>query len=162
MGEEDVAIAIGAYEAAFCADVVASYVFEITEMMFMQTQYRGIYRDDGLVIFVWKWSRNKISSWLRRYQTLVNRIVGGDFLQFTTKVWESMAFQNKFNMLHKGGTRDAPDAKWLKKVKVILENEFLFLDMKISWTDDGCHNLLCKTNAETRFQQGSNIKAVPK
>eukprot|EP00957_Ditylum_brightwellii_P136862 10437093-Ditylum_brightwellii.AAC.1 len=31
MGDKDVALAIGAYEAAFCADVVASYVFEIME-----------------------------------------------------------------------------------------------------------------------------------
>eukprot|EP00957_Ditylum_brightwellii_P195240 14874161-Ditylum_brightwellii.AAC.1 len=46
MGDEDVALAIGAYEAAFCADVVASYIFEMTEVMFMQTKYRGIYRDD--------------------------------------------------------------------------------------------------------------------
>eukprot|EP00957_Ditylum_brightwellii_P008662 657654-Ditylum_brightwellii.AAC.1 len=46
MGDEDVALAIRAYEAAFCADVVASYVFEMTEVMFMQMQYRGIYRDD--------------------------------------------------------------------------------------------------------------------
>eukprot|EP00957_Ditylum_brightwellii_P142347 10844822-Ditylum_brightwellii.AAC.1 len=28
--------------------------------------------------------------------------------------------------------------------------------------EDVCHNLLCNTNAETRFQQGSNNKAVPK
>eukprot|EP00957_Ditylum_brightwellii_P085017 6464149-Ditylum_brightwellii.AAC.1 len=62
MGDEDAALAIGAYEAAFCADVVASYVFEMTEVMFMQTRYRGIYRDDGLVIFIKKWSKNKIAS----------------------------------------------------------------------------------------------------
>eukprot|EP00957_Ditylum_brightwellii_P082610 6280769-Ditylum_brightwellii.AAC.1 len=64
MGDEDVALAIGAYEAAFCANVVASYVFKMTEVMFMQTQYRGIYRDNGVVIFIWKWSKNKIASWL--------------------------------------------------------------------------------------------------
>eukprot|EP00957_Ditylum_brightwellii_P173391 13201509-Ditylum_brightwellii.AAC.1 len=100
MGDEDVALAIGAYEAAFCADVVASYVFEMTEVMFMQTQYRGIYRD--------------------------NRIVGGSFLQFTTKVWKPTAFQDEFNMLHKGETRNSPEAKWLKQVKVILEMNFRF------------------------------------
>eukprot|EP00957_Ditylum_brightwellii_P158100 12034380-Ditylum_brightwellii.AAC.1 len=47
MGDEDVALAIGAYEVAFCADVVASHVFEMMEVMYMQMQYRGIYRDDG-------------------------------------------------------------------------------------------------------------------
>eukprot|EP00957_Ditylum_brightwellii_P176163 13413854-Ditylum_brightwellii.AAC.1 len=117
MGDEDVALAIGAYEAVFCANVVASYVFEMTEVMFMQTQYRGFYRDDGLVIFVGKWSKNKIASWLCQYQTLVNMIMGGGFLQFTTEVWELMAFQNKFDMMYKGEMRDAPAAKWLKRVK---------------------------------------------
>eukprot|EP00957_Ditylum_brightwellii_P059195 4492538-Ditylum_brightwellii.AAC.1 len=62
MGDEDVALAIGAYEAAFCTDVVTAYVFEITEVMFTRTQYKGIYRDDGLVIFEGKWSRDKIGS----------------------------------------------------------------------------------------------------
>eukprot|EP00957_Ditylum_brightwellii_P195642 14907252-Ditylum_brightwellii.AAC.1 len=89
----------------------------MTEVVFMQTQYRGIYRDDGLVIFVGKWSRNKIASWLRQYQTLANRIVGGGFLQFTTEVWEPTTFQDEFNMLHRGETRNAPEAKWLKQVK---------------------------------------------
>eukprot|EP00957_Ditylum_brightwellii_P180071 13717254-Ditylum_brightwellii.AAC.1 len=37
MGDEDVALAISAYEATFCANVIASYVFEMTEVMFMQT-----------------------------------------------------------------------------------------------------------------------------
>eukprot|EP00957_Ditylum_brightwellii_P165520 12601355-Ditylum_brightwellii.AAC.1 len=58
MGNKDVALAIDAYEAAFCTDVVASYVFEMTE-------------------------------------TLVNKIVGGGFLQFTTEVWAPPAFQSK-------------------------------------------------------------------
>eukprot|EP00957_Ditylum_brightwellii_P068497 5199897-Ditylum_brightwellii.AAC.1 len=49
--EEVVALAIGAYESAFLADIVASYVFEETEECFIQCIYRGIYRDDGLVAF---------------------------------------------------------------------------------------------------------------
>lgn len=44
MGDEDAALAIGSYEAAFCADVIVSFNFKITEVMFMQTQYRDIYR----------------------------------------------------------------------------------------------------------------------
>eukprot|EP00957_Ditylum_brightwellii_P057758 4378996-Ditylum_brightwellii.AAC.1 len=111
MGDEDVALAIGACEAAFCTNVVASYMFEMTEVMFMQTQYRGIYRDNGLVIFVRKWSKNEIASWLCQYQPLVNRIVGGGFLQFTTEIWKLSAFESKFNMLHKGETKGAPDVK---------------------------------------------------
>eukprot|EP00957_Ditylum_brightwellii_P005580 427274-Ditylum_brightwellii.AAC.1 len=100
MGDKDVALAIGAYEAAFCADVVASYVFEMTE-------------------------------------TLVNKNVGGGLLQITTEVWAPTAFQSKFNMLHEGEMKDALDVKWLKHVKAISENQFPFLDMKMSWTEDG-------------------------
>eukprot|EP00957_Ditylum_brightwellii_P102370 7803545-Ditylum_brightwellii.AAC.1 len=62
MGDEDVALAIRAYKAAFCTDVVTSYAFKMTEVMFMRTQYRGIYRDNGLVIFEGKWSRDEIAS----------------------------------------------------------------------------------------------------
>eukprot|EP00957_Ditylum_brightwellii_P136268 10392469-Ditylum_brightwellii.AAC.1 len=102
MGDKDVALVIGAYEAALCADAIASY----------------------------------IASLLCQHQTSVNRIVNGGFLQFTTDVWAPTVFQGKFNMLHKGEMRDAPDVKWLKHVKVILENEFPFLDMKMSWIED--------------------------
>eukprot|EP00957_Ditylum_brightwellii_P106693 8139175-Ditylum_brightwellii.AAC.2 len=109
MGDEDVVLAIGAYEAAFCAHVATFYVFKMTEVMFMQIQYMGIYRDDVLVIFAGKKSKNKKASWLYQYQTLVNRIVGGGFLQFKTEVWALTVFKSKFDMLHKGETRDATE-----------------------------------------------------
>eukprot|EP00957_Ditylum_brightwellii_P211448 15366177-Ditylum_brightwellii.AAC.1 len=105
MGDKDVALAIGAYEAAFCTNVVASYVFKMTE-------------------------------------TLVNRIVGGGFLQFTTEVWAPTVFQSKFDMLHKGEMRDAPDAKWLKRVKL----RFNVLNKKkqaIKYVENGSTHCLC-------------------
>eukprot|EP00957_Ditylum_brightwellii_P033631 2550029-Ditylum_brightwellii.AAC.1 len=46
MAVEDIALAKGAYESAFCADIVASYVFEMTETCFLQTKHQGIYRDN--------------------------------------------------------------------------------------------------------------------
>eukprot|EP00957_Ditylum_brightwellii_P019951 1505832-Ditylum_brightwellii.AAC.1 len=58
--------------------------------------------------------------------TLVNRVVGGGFLQFTTEVCAPTSFQSKFDKLHKGETEDAPDVKWLKHVK----------DKKMSWRED--------------------------
>ena len=85
--EEDVALAIGAYKLAFLANIMASYVFEETEGCFVKCIFRGIYRDDGLVIFTGKWTRMQIACWLSQYQTLVNRIVEGDYLQFTMEVW---------------------------------------------------------------------------
>eukprot|EP00957_Ditylum_brightwellii_P082185 6249186-Ditylum_brightwellii.AAC.1 len=46
LSDEDVALAIGAYEEAFLADIVASYVFEETGECFTECVFRGIYRDD--------------------------------------------------------------------------------------------------------------------
>eukprot|EP00957_Ditylum_brightwellii_P046849 3555911-Ditylum_brightwellii.AAC.1 len=46
MAAEDIVLAIGAYESAFCADIVASYVFEITETCFLQAKHRRIYQYD--------------------------------------------------------------------------------------------------------------------
>eukprot|EP00957_Ditylum_brightwellii_P146779 11174294-Ditylum_brightwellii.AAC.1 len=70
MAEEDIALAIDAYESVFCTDIMASYIFEMTEISFLQTKYRGIYRDDGLVIFTGKWTRMQVACWLSQYQTL--------------------------------------------------------------------------------------------
>eukprot|EP00957_Ditylum_brightwellii_P026782 2025778-Ditylum_brightwellii.AAC.1 len=60
ISEEDVALAIGAYESAFLADIVASYVFEETEECFIKCIYRGIYRDDGLVAFEGRRNKREI------------------------------------------------------------------------------------------------------
>eukprot|EP00957_Ditylum_brightwellii_P072387 5501645-Ditylum_brightwellii.AAC.1 len=58
--EEDVTLAIGAYESAFLAGIVASYVFEETEECFVKCIYRGIYRDDGLVAFEGRRNKHEI------------------------------------------------------------------------------------------------------
>eukprot|EP00957_Ditylum_brightwellii_P195404 14888176-Ditylum_brightwellii.AAC.1 len=46
LSNEDVALAIGAYESAFLANIVASYVFEKTGECFTNCVLRGIYRDN--------------------------------------------------------------------------------------------------------------------
>eukprot|EP00957_Ditylum_brightwellii_P159443 12137307-Ditylum_brightwellii.AAC.2 len=46
MAAEDIALAIGAYESAFCADIVASYIFEMTETCFLRAKHRGSYQDN--------------------------------------------------------------------------------------------------------------------
>eukprot|EP00957_Ditylum_brightwellii_P102201 7790715-Ditylum_brightwellii.AAC.1 len=60
LSDEDAALAIRAYELAFLADIVASYVFEETEECFSECIYRGIYRDDGLVVFVGPRNKSEI------------------------------------------------------------------------------------------------------
>eukprot|EP00957_Ditylum_brightwellii_P055383 4197509-Ditylum_brightwellii.AAC.1 len=46
--EDDNGLAIGSFEAAFCADLCATYIFEMQERCFCHTKFKGIYRDDGL------------------------------------------------------------------------------------------------------------------
>eukprot|EP00957_Ditylum_brightwellii_P005781 440664-Ditylum_brightwellii.AAC.1 len=74
ISDEDVALVIGAYESAFLADIVASYVFEEMEECFVKCIYRGIYRDDRLVAFAGRRNKREIQVWLRKYQSLVNEL----------------------------------------------------------------------------------------
>ena len=48
---EEQGLAIGGYDSAFLADLVASYLFEKASPIFRPTIYHGIYLDDGLVVF---------------------------------------------------------------------------------------------------------------
>eukprot|EP00957_Ditylum_brightwellii_P047893 3637461-Ditylum_brightwellii.AAC.1 len=134
MEDEGIVLAIGAYESAFCADIIASYVFEMTEMSFLQGRHRGIYCNNGLVIFIGKQTRMQIVLWLSQYQTLVNKIAEGDYLQFTTEVWSPMEPNNNTTS-NNNNKRQAHSLmeKWLKRVKLCKKNAFPFLDMKMVW-----------------------------
>eukprot|EP00957_Ditylum_brightwellii_P200702 15299991-Ditylum_brightwellii.AAC.1 len=44
-------LAISAYEAAFCADTKATFVYEMCKNILGKMKYVGTYRDDGLIIF---------------------------------------------------------------------------------------------------------------
>ena len=61
---EEQGLAIGGYESAFLADLVASYLFEKSNANFRPTIYHGIYRDDGLVVFKGKKKASEIKDWL--------------------------------------------------------------------------------------------------
>eukprot|EP00957_Ditylum_brightwellii_P106207 8102717-Ditylum_brightwellii.AAC.1 len=61
--------------------------------------------------------------------------------------------------MHKEETEDTSEEKWLKRVKVISENEFPFLDMKMSWTEDGWlrFNIFNKKKQAIKYvEKGSN------
>ena len=49
--KEKQGLAIGGYESAFLANLVAPYLFEKAKAHFYLTLYHGIYRDDELVVF---------------------------------------------------------------------------------------------------------------
>ena len=50
-GLEKNGLAIRGYESAFLADLVASYLLEVTNNQFKEVLWRGIYRDDRLLVF---------------------------------------------------------------------------------------------------------------
>ena len=57
---EEQGLAIGGYESALLADIVASYLFEKTKPIFYPTIYHGIYQYDGLVVFEGKKKASEI------------------------------------------------------------------------------------------------------
>eukprot|EP00957_Ditylum_brightwellii_P211293 15366010-Ditylum_brightwellii.AAC.1 len=59
------------------ASIMTSYIFKIMEVMFQQSIYREIFRDDRLVIFLGKWSKKQIMCWICQYKILVDKIVWG-------------------------------------------------------------------------------------
>ena len=69
---EEQGLAIGGYEYAFLADLVASYLFEKAKPIFRLTFYHGIYRDDGLVVFKGKKKASEIKEWIEKFQQTVN------------------------------------------------------------------------------------------
>jgi hypothetical protein len=59
----DKGLTIGGYESAWLADLVAAYVLEKTKHLFLGTVFYGIYRDDGLVIFLGILLKAEIALW---------------------------------------------------------------------------------------------------
>eukprot|EP00957_Ditylum_brightwellii_P159904 12171474-Ditylum_brightwellii.AAC.1 len=91
--DDDNGLAIGAYEAAFCADTGATFVYEMCKTILGKMKYAGTYQDDGLTIFEgWKTIEEAIR-WLRDFQLQVNKVVRGTFFQFTVEVWNPQKTQ---------------------------------------------------------------------
>eukprot|EP00957_Ditylum_brightwellii_P171569 13062130-Ditylum_brightwellii.AAC.1 len=59
----------------------------MTGRKFIEAKYKGIYRDDGLTVLVGKWNKVRIARWLEDFHSRVNKLTGGDYLQFTTEIW---------------------------------------------------------------------------
>eukprot|EP00957_Ditylum_brightwellii_P146967 11189109-Ditylum_brightwellii.AAC.1 len=61
-------LAIGLYKAAFCADVGATYVYEMNKRILIELRFAGTYQDDGLTIFNKHLSLHQAIHWLRCFQ----------------------------------------------------------------------------------------------
>ena len=69
--------------------------------------------------------RDMIVEWRKEFQASVNELAEGDYLQFTCEMWLP------------SGIRASPTKEHHKKVKVISEPYFPFLDMKMIWSEHG-------------------------
>ena len=47
----DKGLTIGGYESAWLADLAGAFLLENTQEAFEQTNYHGLYRDDGFAVF---------------------------------------------------------------------------------------------------------------
>ena len=66
---EERGLAIGAYDAAFMADITAAFAFEMAESYFGDAIFHKIYRDDGLVVFSGLPSISELENWFRVFRS---------------------------------------------------------------------------------------------
>ena len=85
--KEEQGLAIGGYESAFLADLVASYLFEKAKANSHLKTYHGIYIDNGLVVFRGNNNAREIKDWLEEFQQTVNKAARNQHLQFTADTW---------------------------------------------------------------------------
>jgi hypothetical protein len=123
-GEADVeekGLTIGGYESAWLADLAASYLLENAGEMFDPAVFKGIYRDDGFVVFRNKLSKAEVAMWLKKFQERVNELAESEFLRFTAVIWGN----------------DKEDGMKHNNVSVNGGKSFPFLDMEMYWSDEG-------------------------
>jgi hypothetical protein len=118
---EERGLTIGGYESAWLADLAIAFILDnVDQSLFEQTDYFGIYRDDGIAIYNNIKSQTDIQKWLQAFQNEVNRIAGNEFLQFTAEVW-------------KPNGEKIP--KLDNKVQTNTDTFFPFLDMQLTWNE---------------------------
>eukprot|EP00957_Ditylum_brightwellii_P055086 4175090-Ditylum_brightwellii.AAC.1 len=88
--KDDNGLAIGAFEAAFCVDTGATFVYEMCENIIGKMKYAGTYHDDGLAIFEGRKTVQEAIKWVCNFQLQVNEVVGGTLFQFTAEVWNPL------------------------------------------------------------------------
>ena len=120
---EEQGLAIGGYESVFLVDLVASYLFEKSKIIFLPTIYHGIYLDDGLVVFKGKKKASEIKDWLEEFQQTANTAAGNRHLKFTAEIWTD------------GANSPTPEKEdW---VQIVAKDKLPFLYMKMSWSPEG-------------------------
>ena len=75
------------------------------------------------MVFKGKRNSSKIRDWLEEFQQTVNKAVGNQHLQFTAEKWTK--------------EENPPTPEKEKRVQIVTNNKFPFLDMKMSWSPEG-------------------------
>eukprot|EP00957_Ditylum_brightwellii_P134623 10263181-Ditylum_brightwellii.AAC.2 len=106
-------LAIRAFELIFCADLCATYVFEMANELLKKMGFKGIYRDNGIMVFQDRHKRQRITIWLHRFQKKITSLATIDEEE------EEDVEEDEINVAE-------------KVVKVKTDDHFLFLDMKLT------------------------------
>jgi len=69
------------------SSTVGAYILDNTKSHLRKTKYYGLYRDDGISVFNNKLSSYNILKWRTKFKNSVNRLAGGNYLQFTYSMW---------------------------------------------------------------------------
>jgi hypothetical protein len=123
-GERDIqdkGLTIGGHKSAWLANLVAAFVLENCEDLFEDAVYNRIYRDDGLVIMNGQKTNEEIGQWLEAFQERVNQVIGYEGLVFTVSIWR----------------QDWDNKPTHPKAEIHKSSIFPFLDMKMSWSEEG-------------------------
>ena len=70
------------------------------------------------MVFKGKKKSSEIKDWLEEFQQMVNTAAGNHHLQFTAEIWTNKA--------------NSPTPEKEDRVQIVTNNEFPFLDMKMS------------------------------
>eukprot|EP00957_Ditylum_brightwellii_P155323 11823877-Ditylum_brightwellii.AAC.1 len=116
INKDDNGLAICSFEAAFCADLCATYIFKM---------------GNGLVISLGKLTQTDLAKWLKEFQHKVDNLIEGNFFNFTAEIWA----QDEEVEEEETAINDQIEKKLLEKVKVIQDHTFPFLDMQMEWKD---------------------------
>ena len=75
------------------------------------------------MVFTGKKITREFKDWLEDFQQTVNKAAGNQYLQFTAEIWKN---EEKSPTPAKG-----------ERVQIVTNDEFPFLDMKMSWSPEG-------------------------
>ena len=85
--KEEQELAIGGYELAFLADLVASHIFDKSRTLLNPTTHHVFYQDDGLVVLKGNKIVQEIKYWLEKFQKAMDKAAVNQHLQFIAEIW---------------------------------------------------------------------------